>query len=150
MKKWIFALLLAASSAAFADEAARKQWEDKIVLLTNGMTRSQVEAIFPIAGGQRMIESSDSYTLTYNVDGETVVTLRYDYSGNQMAAHGNVAAAQNPDNRLIGTLGLSASMLIPPMPPKKIEKTRSHRIPRTLKTSFHRTRWPTSHKNPAK
>ena len=144
MKNWILMLLLiVTSSAAYADDAARKQCEDKLVLLTNGMTRFQVEEIFPMAGTQRFIESADSYTLIYNIDNETAITLRYDYSENQMEAHGKASAAQNPDNRLIGTMGLSASKI---GPPKKIEKTIHPKKPRTSKMPFRRSHWTTSPK----
>ena len=137
MKKWILVLLLASSSASYADNAARKQWEDKLALLTNGMVQSQVEAIFPMAGAQRLIESAGSYTLIYNVDAETAITLRYDYSGNQMEAHGKTSASQNPDNRLIGTMGLSASKISPP--PKTIQKVHRASGRQTHRTTTHKT-----------
>ena len=114
MKRLWPILILAALHTAYADDAARKQWEDKIALLTNGMTRAQVEEIFPIyPGPQRTIGSGGGYSFTYNVDSETTISLSYDYSGHQADSSGNTINAYNPSNRLLGVFGLGSNIVKP-------------------------------------
>lgn len=57
-------------------------WAVKIKLITNGMTRAEVEEIFPNAGGVVSIaRCQNEYRITYNVDDMTAVSLGYDYTG---------------------------------------------------------------------
>ena len=114
MKRLLAILILAALHTAFADDAARKQWEDKLPLLTNGMTRAQVEEIFPIyPGPQRTLGSGGGYGFTYNIDSETTISLSYDHSGHQRDSSGKTINAYNPSNRLLGVFGLGSNIVKP-------------------------------------
>lgn len=101
MKRLLPILILVALHSACADDAANKSWETRLGLLTNGMTRAQVEAIFPDAGGiQRLMSSGSGYSITYNIDDDTAISLAYDYTGYQTDSEGKTIYAQNPSNRL--------------------------------------------------
>ena len=114
MKILLPILILATLHTAYADDAARKQWEDKLPLLTNGMTRAQVEEIFPIyPGPQRTLGSGGGYGFTYNIDSETTISLSYDHSGHQRDASGKTINAYNPSNRLLGVFGLGENIVKP-------------------------------------
>ena len=114
MKILLAILILAALHTAYADDATRKQWEDKLPLLTNGMTRAQVEEIFPIyPGPQRTLGSGGGYGFTYNIDSETTISLSYDHSGHQRDASGKTINAYNPSNRLLGVFGLGSNIVKP-------------------------------------
>ena len=114
MKRLWSILILATLHSVYADDAARKQWEIKITLLTNGMTRAQVEEIFPIyPGAQRTLGSGGGYGFTYSIDSETTISLSYDYSGHQTDPSGKTIDAYNPSNRLLGVFGLGANIVKP-------------------------------------
>ena len=113
MKRLWIILILATLHTAYADDAARKQWEDKITLLTNGMTRAQVEEIFPIyPGARRTLAFGGGYGFTYSIDSETTISLSYDYSGHQTDSFGKTNAYK-PSNRLLGVLGLGSNIVKP-------------------------------------
>ena len=107
MKRLLPILILAALSTAYADDVARKQWEDKLPLLTNGMNRDQVEAIFPVYTNEmpRNIAGGGSYNLSFALDANTEIALCY--SEVEISASGKqVLVGQNQSNRLIKVIGL--------------------------------------------
>ena len=80
MKRFLPILILAALHTVYADDAERKQWEERLPLLSNGMTRAQVEQIFPTnnSNGQIMCAGGGAYTLFYALDDKTEIALSYD------------------------------------------------------------------------
>jgi len=71
MKTLVYILMLTAIPLLHAEEASREKWETKLSLLTNGMTRTEVERILPQGSGMRGVFSSGSgYTIIYNLDTE--------------------------------------------------------------------------------
>jgi hypothetical protein len=82
MKRLWSILIVATLHTAYADDVARKQWESKITLLTNGMTRAQVELIFPTnnSKGKFTFGGGGAYTVSYALDDTTEIALNYDDS----------------------------------------------------------------------
>ena len=113
MKRLLPILILAALHTAYADDAARKLWEQKLPLLTNGMTRAQVEAIFPAYTNDmpRIVAGGGSYNLAYALDANTEITLCYSEMDISAVTGKQVLVGQNQSNHLIKVLGLYDRMV---------------------------------------
>ena len=113
MKRLLPILILAALSTAYADDVARKQWEDKLSLLTNGMTRTQVEAIFPVYTNEmpRNIAGGGSYNLSYALDDNTEIALCYSEVDISASTGKLELVGQNQSNRLLKVFGLNDRMV---------------------------------------
>ena len=107
LRRLLTILILTALQTAYAGDAARQLWEQKLPLLTNGMTRAQVEGIFPVYTNEmpRSVAGGGSYNLAYALDANTEIALCY--SEVEISASGIQAlVGQNQSNRLIKVLGL--------------------------------------------
>ena len=99
--------MLAAAPLLHAEDTSREKWEAKLSSLTNGMTRAEVEKILPQGAGMGgLFGSGSGYTIIYNLDDSTAVSLSYDYTGRKRNAVGQTIDAQNPSNRLTRVNGL--------------------------------------------
>ena len=87
--------------------ASSERWEDIVAQLTNGMTRAQVERVVPLNMGLRGIfGSGSSYTIIYNLDESTALSLSFDYSGAEHGLDGHRINENSSENRLIAIHGL--------------------------------------------